>query len=217
METANPIYFSKKLSLLFGLFIAFVIAMNLLGGKVTSLFGVSTSVGIFLVPLTFLITDIVAEVYGKAVTRMFVRTAIIAIAIVMVFTLLFVSLPAHERYMFNAEYETIFGGSLRIMLASVVAFALSQLHDVWAYEFWKKKTQGKYLWFRNNASTMVSQAIDTLLFMFIAFYAVSDKFTALFILQLALPYYLLKILFAAIDTPFVYLGVKWLKTDIKDT
>ena len=98
-----------------------------------------------------------------------------------------------------------------MIVASLIAFIVSQTHDIWAFDFWKKKFKGKYLWIRNNASTFVSQAIDTLLFMFIAFYGISDKFTVHFILQLSLTYWLFKITFAALDTPFVYLLVKWLK------
>ena len=187
--------------------------MNLLGGKITTLFGVSVSVAIFMMPLTFLITDMVAEVYGPRVTREFVLGAIAAIVVVLLFTALFVKLPAHERYSFNEEYVTIFSNSLRMMLASLIAFAVAQIHDIWAFEYWKKVTKGKYLWLRNNASTAVSQAIDTLLFMFIAFYGISDQFTVLFILELAVVLYAFKLLFAFLDTPLVYLGVRWLKRE----
>ena len=208
----NPI--PARLSLLFAFFVSFVIGMNLLGGKITSFLGVSVSVAILMMPLTFLITDIVTEVYGKHVTKQFVRGAIIATLIVMAYTALFVTLPAHERYEFGEEYRLIFEGSLRIMFASVIAFAASQLHDIWAFDFWKRKTRGRYLWIRNNASTAVSQAIDTLIFMFIAFYGISEKFDTLFILELALPFYLFKLGIAAFDTPFVYLGVRWLRNGI---
>ena len=120
-----------------------------------------------------------------------------------------------ERYAYNGEYETIFGASLRIMVASIIAYIISQYHDIWAFEFWKAKTKGRFLWLRNNFSTIVSQAIDTLIFMFIAFYHLTPKFDALFILELAIPYYLFKIAFAIMDTPFIYLGVRWLKTGKK--
>jgi uncharacterized integral membrane protein (TIGR00697 family) len=202
---------NSKLSFLLGLFVSLIIGMNLLGGKVTELFGISVSVAIFMVPVTFLITDIVAEVHGKKMSRRFVYIGMVSIVVMLGYTALSVALPAHERYAFNEEYITIFGSSLRIMVASVVAFFLSQLHDVWAFEFLKKRTGGKFLWLRNNLSTMVSQAIDSLVFMFIAFYQVAPQFTALFVIELAIPYYLFKILFAALDTPFVYLGVRWLR------
>lgn len=202
---------SFKLNLLLGLFVGMLIGANLLGSKITSLFGISVSVGIFMVPIMFLITDIIAEVYGRKMARQFVIVGIITLTMILIFTALFVILPPHDRYNFNEEYKIVFGASLRMMIASIIAFALSQVHDIWAFEFWKKKTHGKYLWLRNNLSTIVSQAIDTLVFMFIAFYQITPQFDALFILELAIPYYLLKIAFAALDTPFVYAGVKWLK------
>lgn len=201
----------SKLSLLLGLFISLIVGMNLLGGKITELFGVSVSVAIFMVPITFLITDIVAEVHGKEMSRRFVYIGVASIIIMLGYTALSVALPAHERYTLDSEYVAIFGSSVRIMVASVIAFFLSQLHDVWAFEFLKRKTHGKLLWLRNNLSTFVSQAIDSLVFMFVAFYQVAPQFTALFVLELTIPYYIFKISFAVLDTPFVYLGVRWLR------
>ncbi len=200
-----------KLSLLLGVFVGLLIGMNLLGGKVTTIFGISVSVGIFMVPLTFLITDIVEEVYGKKKASHFVIIGVISLTMILLYTLLFVWLAPNERYAYNVEYTTIFGLSIRMIIASIIAFFLSQLHDVWAFGFWKKKTKGKMLWLRNNLSTIVSQAIDTFVFMMIAFWGTSPKFDLMFIIMLSIPYYLFKIAFAAIDTPFVYLGVKWLR------
>lgn len=202
---------SFKLHLLFGLFIGLLIGMNLLGNKITTLIGISVSVGIFMVPLTFLITDIVEEVYGKEVVKHFIATGVLTIIIVFLFTGFFIWLPPNARFTYNEEYRLVFGSSMRIMVASVVAFALAQLHDMWSFAFWKQKTHGKALWLRNNLSTFVSQAIDTFVFMMIAFYHVTDKFTFAFIIQLSVPYYLFKIAFAVLDTPLVYLGVAWLR------
>ncbi|MFH1711994.1 MAG: queuosine precursor transporter [Patescibacteria group bacterium] len=201
-----------KLLLLLGIFAGLLVGMNLLGGKITTLLGVSVSVGIFMVPLTFLITDIVAEVYGKKMAQNFVMIGAVVLVMILIYTAIFVLLGPHERYAeINDAYVTIFGASLRMTIASLVGFFLSQLHDVWAFEFWKEKTHGKYLWLRNNASTWVSQAIDTFLFMMIAFYQVTPKFTFAFVISLMIPYYLFKIGFATLDTPFAYLGVRWLK------
>lgn len=205
-----------KLSLLLWLFCSLLIGMNLLWTKITTLFGISVSVWIFMVPLTFLITDIVEEVHGKSVSRQFLKIWVICLFVMSLYTLLFVALEPNPKYASNAEYTLIFGQSMRIIVASIVAFALGQMHDIWAFSFWKKKTDWKYLWLRNNASTIVSQAIDTLVFMMIAFYMVTPKFTFEFILQLAIPYYLFKIAFAALDTPLVYAGVKWLREEIKE-
>jgi queuosine precursor transporter len=200
-----------KLSILTAIFVGGLIAANTLGTKITTLFGITVSVGIFAYPLTFMITDAVGEVYGKHKAKQIVWSALIAQVLVLLLTYLSVKLPPAGRYTFNQEYTMIFQGSLRVIIASLIAFIVSQTYDIWAFEWWKKRFSGKHLWFRNNASTFTSQAIDTLLFMFIAFYGISPKFTVLFILQLCLSYWLFKILFAALDTPFVYLLVKWLK------
>lgn len=202
---------SLKINILLSLFVGLLVGMNLLGGKITSLFGVSVSVGIFMVPLTFLITDIVEEVYGKRMAKNFLISGVVVLVVILLYTALFVILPSHERYSFNEEYRIIFGSSLRMILASLIAFVLSQTHDLWAFSFWKKKTHGKALWLRNNLSTVVSQLIDTFVFMMIAFYHITPKFSFWFIVQLMIPYYLFKVAFALIDTPFIYLGVKWLR------
>jgi uncharacterized integral membrane protein (TIGR00697 family) len=200
-----------KINVLLAVFIGVLIAMNILGIKIIELFGISVSVGIFLVPVAFLITDIVADVYGKKMVRQFVYIGVGILSAFFLISSIFVFLEPHERFTMNDAYMEVFGTTLRMMLASIVAFGLSQLHDIWAFEFWKKKTQGTMLWLRNNLSTFVSQAIDTVVFMFIAFYMISPQFTVGFILELAIPYYLFKIAFAVLDTPFVYLGVRWLR------
>jgi len=85
----------------------------------------------------------------------------------------------------------------------MVAYLVSQHHDIFAFHWWKKKTGGRYLWLRNTASTIVSQAIDTGLFITIAFYGVLD------IVPLLLGQYVVKLIIAIIDTPFMY-SISWL-------
>lgn len=205
-----------KLTILTSIFVAGLIGANLLGSKITTLFGVAISVGIFAYPLTFLITDAIGEVYGKKKAKHVVWAALIAQILILGLTFISITLPPAGRYPFNEQYVTIFSGSLRMIIASLIAFIVAQSFDIWSFEWWRKKTKGKYLWLRNNASTVASQMIDTLLFMFIAFYGISEKFTVGFILKLSITYWLFKILFALIDTPFVYAIVKWLQKSSKE-
>ncbi|MBU0613520.1 queuosine precursor transporter [Patescibacteria group bacterium] len=206
----------NKISILLGVFIAALISANLLGSKITEIFGVRTSVGIFALPIAFLVTDIVAEVYGKKKAQSFIITAFVANILVLLLTILAVKMPAHSIYEYGEAYNAIFSNSVRIILASMAAFLISQFHDIWAFDFWKSKTKNKFLWLRNNLSTIVSQFIDTTIFMFIAFYHVSPKFTVAFIFSLVFPYWILKVVFAMLDTPFVYLGVRWVKNNKSD-
>ncbi|MCF7795931.1 queuosine precursor transporter [Patescibacteria group bacterium] len=200
-----------KLQILYAVFIGLLVGVNLLGGKITTLFGISVSVGIFIAPLLFLITDIVEEVHGRKTVNFFIVGGSIALFLVLLYTLFFVNLPPNERYLYNEEYKIIFGSSIRMIIASIISFLISQTHDAFSFSYLKKKTNGKALWLRNNVSTIISQFIDTSIFMMIAFYNLTPKFTLSFIIELIIPYYLFKVLFAFLDTPFVYLGVKWLK------
>lgn len=176
---------------------------------------IHVSVGIIVVPIMFLITDMVEEVFGKEKTKSFVKAAVVSMIVILAVTILAVWLPADpsRKYFSQEAYASIFGASIRIMIASVIAFALAQTHDIWAFNFWKEKTRGKFLWLRNNASTVVSQLIDSSAFIFIAFYQLTPKFTVAYLFGLIIPYWIFKILVAILDTPFCYLGVKWLKKD----
>ena len=200
------------------LFIGSIVAVNLMGTKVIPFFTIrgfqfTGSVGIFLFPLSFLVTDIMAEIWGGKAIRSLIWSTIVVLLLVFAVTAIATVLPPADRFAANDEaYRTIFRGSLRITAASIVAFALSQAHDVWAFEVWKRATRGRMLWLRNNASTMVSQLIDTVVFMLIAFWGVSEQFTLAYVLgSMVPPYWLLKILMALLDTPFVYLGVRLLR------
>jgi len=174
---------------------------------------VHVSVGILTVPIMFLVTDIVEEVLGRKVAKKFVNCAIVVMIFALTITAISVMLPADptRKYFSQESYASIFSVTIRMSIASIIAFILAQYHDIWAFNFWKEKTKGKFLWLRNNASTIVSQLIDSTVFMFIAFYGLTPKFNTIYIVSLIVPYWLFKILFAIIDTPFAYLGVKWLK------
>ena len=201
-----------KTNFLLGLFVACLVAANLIGLKVASFGLFEASVGIIVFPILFLVTDIIEEVHGKEKAKEFVYIGLGTVMVVLIVTALAVLLPAAERsFVSQGEYAKIFGTTLRIFVASIIGFFFSQMHDVWAFNFWKQKTRGKFLWLRNNASTVVSQFLDTSLFMFIAFFGISPKFTVAYIFALIIPYWLAKVLFAFCDTPFCYLGVKWLR------
>ena len=202
-----------KTDLLLGFFIVSLVLANTLGTKITTLFGVRVSVGIFLIPIMFLVTDIIAEVHGKQKAKAFVYIAIFTQLFLLFMTYVAIKLPANLTWGNQTAFASVFGASLRMTIASIIAFIASQFHDVWAFDLLKRKTKGKYLWLRNNVSTFVSQFIDTVLFMFIAFYKINPKFTVPFIISLIIPYWLFKMAFALIDTPFAYLGVWWLKKE----
>jgi queuosine precursor transporter len=177
---------------------------------------INVSVGILTVPLMFLITDVIEEVWGRKVTKDFVKVGVTAMLVMIVITWISVKLPVgrfagaspDKLETLTESYNAFFSTSIRMAIASVIAFYLAQMHDIWAFNFWKKKTGGRFLWLRNNLSTVVSQFLDSTIFMFVAFYH-PENFPAALVIKLVVPYYIFKILFALVDTPFVYLGVWW--------
>ncbi|MEA4859068.1 MAG: queuosine precursor transporter [Sphaerochaeta sp.] len=203
----------KKELFLFALYITGMIVVNTVGSKIISLFGVRVSVGIFFMPVLFLVTDIIGEVKGHAHATLFVRYSILMLVIMFVVTGLFIKITPHPSWELQQQYQQIFGMSMRMSLASLISFAVSQTVDVNIFLLFKKLSKDRMLWLRNNLSTMVSQFIDTVIFMFIAFYHITPTFTAAYVFSLVIPYWLFKVLFALIDTPFCYLGVQWLKKE----
>ncbi|MDD3621447.1 MAG: queuosine precursor transporter [Methanofollis sp.] len=201
----------RKFALLAGLYIAALVAANLVGNKVAVIGGIVVSVAIFSYPVTFLVTDIVAEVFGKKKTTDLVLAGVASLVFVLLLTALSVALPPADRFPYNEAYTDIFGMSTRILIASIICFAASQTHDIWAFHFWKEKTHGKHLWLRNNLSTMGSQLIDSFAFIFIAFYGAAPEYTLAFVVSITIPYWLVKVVVAAVDTPFCYLGVRWMR------
>ncbi len=213
----------EKLDLLISIYIFCIAVAELMGAKtfpLVKLFGyqLNASVAIFVIPLIFTINDVITEVFGKERTRSVIRSGLFVIFLILLFSLLAINLPPSLRFKKTENaYDIIFGLSARIAAASLTAFTLAEFLDVFIFAKIREKLGKKALWFRNNASNFVSQFIDTFVFMFLAFYAFDKSFDSNigFLFSLILPYWLLKCFMSIIETPFVYIGVKWLKDDKK--
>ncbi len=198
---------------LYGVFIAvfvtFVILTNTVGVKLFSAFGRILPVSILWFPLTFLITDIVSEMYGAKRARFLVIMGFTMSLLLLGFSQLGIYLEPSEIYAADEAYVSIFGPVWRLLFASMAAYLLAQMVDVHLFHFWKRLTKGKHLWLRNNASTMVSQFIDTVVVNVIFLYKNPVVFTGDFgdLMNIIISVYILKVSIAALDTPFCYLGV----------
>ncbi len=190
-----------------GLYIAIisgVILANIQVVKLVDIFGFTATLGNILYGSVFFATDILNEVYGKKEARRGVMIGFAAMIVAVVYMQLAMIIrpsPFEEAQQIHDSLAVIFSVMPRIVFASIVAYLFSQLHDVWAFNFWRKLTAGRHLWLRNNASTFVSQFIDSLIFTFIAFWGVYEIGTWV---QIALTTYVFKWIVAAIDTPFLY-------------
>jgi uncharacterized integral membrane protein (TIGR00697 family) len=198
----------SKLLLITGLFVICLGAANILSAaKLISILGFTIDAGIIAYPLTFLFTDVVVEVWGKKTARSVVWVGFFANILLMILIWIGGILPPSPEWGYQESYQTILGAFPRIVVASLVAYLISQHHDVFAFDFWRNKTQGRWLWLRNNLSTAVSQAIDTVVFGFIAFYGVVPL--NVLVGEIMLAQYVIKLIVALLDTPFCYLLVGW--------
>ena len=212
---------ARRLYLILGiLFIISLVVSNLIFKKFFyyypfdfSVFGVKLfeiSVGILPYPITFLITDLISEIYGKKKANEVVVGGIIASFFAMGIIYIANVAPATEWSPVSDElFSTVFGSTAIAVLASMLAYLFAQFVDVQIYHFWKHFTQGKHLWLRNNFSTFLSQLIDTstVLLLLCSFGEIDWNLFG----GLLWAGFLFKVLIAALDTPFLYLGVYWLR------
>ena len=208
---------AKKIYLyLAGLFITSLVVSNLIFQKFfywrpfeISIFGnqlFELSVGILPYPITFLITDLISEIYGKKKANEVVVAGIFASFFSMGILLIANWVPALDNSPIDdTTFNQVFALSPVAVFASMIAYLLAQLVDIRIYHFWKNLTQGRMLWLRNNFSTLSSQLIDTVLVIgLLSIFGVLDW--SLF-WGLVLSGFLFKILVAFFDTPFLYLFV----------
>tara|TARA_B100000614_G_scaffold245475_1_gene250591 strand:- start:476 stop:1171 length:696 start_codon:yes stop_codon:yes gene_type:complete len=175
--------------------------------KLVDLFGITATLGNIVYASSFLVTDILSEIYGKKQARRAVFIGLFSLVVMtglMNLALLFT--PAPDDFA-QESLATIFGFMPRIAGASLLAYLISQLHDVWAFDFWRQRFPSqRMLWLRNNASTMVSQFIDSTVFTLLAFWGV---FPAGVLVEIFWTTYLLKWVVGAADTPFIYVARHW--------
>lgn len=188
------------------LFIAALITCNLVANKFVEVdLGFKTfiiSAGVIPYPMTFLITDILSEVYGRKNTNIVVFSGFFASLFVLLILYLGHVFPAiASSPVSNEEFDLVFQNSKRVILSSMIAYLTAQFFDVRIFHFIKGKTKGKHLWLRNNFSTIFSQLLDTVLVIGVIFWGLKS-FDEM--LPLIGDGWLFKSLFAAADTLLIY-------------
>ena len=171
------------------------------------LFGFGTTLGNIMYAGGFLVTDILSENYGEEEARTAVKIGfftMIAATLLMQIAINFTPSGFDEALNNYGSMKLIFGFMPRLMVAGLVAYGISQFHDIRAYNFWKKRFPAtKHIWIRNNLSTLVSQFIDNLVFTAIAFWGVMPLEV---LIEIFWSTYFIKFIVASADTPFVYLA-----------
>jgi queuosine precursor transporter len=186
------------------IFVAALIVSDLIGGKYFRVGGLDFSVGMIPFPLTFLLTDIVNEFYGTEGARRITYVGLgVAVFVFIVINVAIVLPTSPESPMAGEQFKNVFGWSTRLYVASLTAYLIGQLLDISIFFILRRLTGHRFLWLRSTGSTVVSQAVDSLV---VSFVFLSGSKSMGYILRTARNGYLVKLVLAVGLTPLIYLG-----------
>jgi len=198
---------------LYGVIIFSLILANIMGPKLTVIGGLQTSMGVILYSSIFFATDLLSEKYGQSEAQRAVFLGFFVSVVLVVMTqisMLFLpsTMPQTSAFALSVHEATItlFDYTPRFVFGSLLAYLISQSFDVWVFHRIRNATKGRHLWLRNTGSTLLSQAVDTLIYGLVVWWGLVDLVTAL---QLAGAKYVFKLVIAIVDTPFIYWACRW--------
>ncbi|MFT4415612.1 queuosine precursor transporter [Fredinandcohnia humi] len=188
-----------------GIFVGLLILANIVAVKLFSVGSFAMlPAAVIVYVFTYPLIDVIVEVYGKKEGQRTVQAGLITQVLALIFISITIQLPAAPVFTEQTSFETILSGSFRVILASLISYAVSQNLDVYVFNRLKAKHGQKKLWLRNNASTMLSQLVDTSIFITIAFIG-TMPITVL--VGLIFTQYIFKFIASILTTPIVYLLV----------
>lgn len=186
-----------------GMYAAMAVTANVLASSKIVLFvRWPVDAGTVVYASIFLLTDMLSEFYGRETAKKAVWVGFMANVMLALSVWVAVQWAPAPFWKNQEAFRMLFSSTPRIVLASLIAYLASQHHDIWAYSFLKRLTGGRYLWLRNNISTMASQLIDTVIFTSVAFFGSYP------IIRMMAGMYVVKMIVAALDTPFMY-AARW--------
>lgn len=179
-------------------FVVSLIVSNIIAAKVVCIGWIEIPVAVIAYPITFLCTDVISEIWGREEARRTVHLGFV----VQIFSLILIYIaiylpPAEYMLEFQSSFAETLGTSARFVLASLVAYGVAQTLDVHLFHWLRGRFEPK--WMRNNGSTMVSQLVDTVIFITIGFWGVVPNLGWMMVSQ-----YVVKWVFALADTPVFY-------------
>ena len=223
-EPVYPLY-ERLYLVLAASFVVLLVLTNIVGIK---LFrapfnpGFALTTGILTYPFTFLVTDVVSEVWGKRRADFMVVLGFLMSGLMLLIVQLALAVPPHPFWVpgvdpaypteagYQTAFESVFALNGLLLTGSMLAYAAAQFCDNWLFHFFKRLTQGRKLWLRNNASTWISQLVDTAIVNSILFF-IGFKMDLRTGVGIMATIYAYKVAIAALDTPLVYAGVWGIK------
>jgi len=183
---------------LVSLYVACEVIANVTAGRPAQLGSIVVPSAVFIYTLTFTLVDLIHEVYGKSGTRMVIYGAFLANILLAAYSYLVVHLPVPDFFSGTHAYAIVFGSTPRIVFASLTAYLVSSLVDVEVYHLWRIRVK-RWKWSRVLVSNMVSTFVDSVVFIFLAFYG------TLPVIPLIKGQYLIKMAITVISLPLIYI------------
>jgi queuosine precursor transporter len=199
----------KYYDLVMALFVTILLCSNVIGAaKVATVWGFTFGAGVLFFPISYIFNDVLTEVYGYARARKVVWAGFGAIIFASFMSWVVVTLPPAEGWNDQRAYQTVFGQTPRIVFASLTAFFVGEFANSYVLAKMKVKTSGRHLWARTIGSTVVGEAVDSVVFYPVAFLGVWDN---ALVLQVMISNYMIKVAWEALVTPVTYQVVGFLK------
>jgi queuosine precursor transporter len=199
----------KYYDLVMALFVTILLCSNVIGAaKVATVWGFTFGAGVLFFPISYIFNDVLTEVYGYARARKVVWAGFGAIIFASFMSWVIVTLPPAMGWNDQQAYETVFGQTPRIVFASLTAFFVGEFANSYVLAKMKVRTNGRHLWMRTIGSTIVGEAVDSLVFYPVAFLGVWDRSL---VLQVMISNYTIKCAWEALVTPMTYKVVNFLK------
>lgn len=218
MSKTSVSLFSPLFLVLASLFVTFLLLSNIIAGKLALFFGITLPAAVILFPVTYILGDVLTEVYGFQRTRLVIWIGLGANLIMALAFMITLALPYPDFWNGQQAYATVLGLTPRLVGASLAAYLMGEFSNAAVLSRLKVKTKGRGLWMRTIGSTIVGEGIDTVVFISVAFGG-SMPWAGLGMMMLA--QYLWKVAYEAAVTPLTYLLVRWVKAreymDVYDT
>ncbi len=206
---ADSIHQFRNFDFVMAAFVAILLLSNLIGAsKLATVGGFTFGAGILFFPVSYVLGDVLTEVYGYARARRCVWAGFGAMIFMAFMSWVVVAMPPAEGWPNQAAYENVFGSTWRIVLASITAFWAGEFVNSFVLAKMKIMTRGKQLWARTIGSTVFGQAVDSLIFYPLAFLGAWETSQ---VLTVMLTNWILKVMWEALLTPVTYAVVGWLK------
>jgi hypothetical protein len=208
-DPTHPRRAYRYYDLVMAAFVTVLLCANVIGAaKVAQVGGFTFGAGVLFFPVSYVFGDVLTEVYGYARARKVVWAGFAALAFASFMSWATLAFPPAPGWPHQAAYETVFGATPRIVLASLVAYFCGEFCNSYILAKMKLFTSGRLLWSRTIGSTIVGEAVDSLVFYPLAFLGLWERDL---VIRVMLSNYLLKVLWEVVMTPFTYRIVSFLK------